>query len=331
MRATVSSTVSPTRAGMTTSKKTMAPPATRIVAVWPMPHSTPIRAAVRRRRSRLTMVPTAITWSGSVAWRIPRKNPRTARGRSVNTAPRLGPERGEDTLGQQLHGAQHLGLLHARPLDAEDEAVGLEAGGVALDLAHRVVGVAHDEAVRHQLLELLREAVSLGQRLVLAPRRIGLVLGLEEGLALADGGAAVGRQVELLDDGQLRRERAAGLAEGLAVHAHLALEHGQLGVRVDDPRVAEARGPDHRGVVVRGEPDRRVRPLHRAQHHARAGQVEEAPVMRHLVARPQPLDHLEAFDETPDPLLGRDPERLVLLLAIAEPNPEDEAPLGDDV
>ena len=36
----------------------------------------PIKAACRMLRWRLTIVVTAMTWSGSVAWRMPRKNPR---------------------------------------------------------------------------------------------------------------------------------------------------------------------------------------------------------------------------------------------------------------
>jgi hypothetical protein len=43
--------------------------------VWPIPQKTPVIAAFRRLRWWLTIVVTAMTWSGSVAWRIPRKNP----------------------------------------------------------------------------------------------------------------------------------------------------------------------------------------------------------------------------------------------------------------
>ena len=51
-------------------------PTTTMVSVWPIPHTLPIRAALRIERCRLTIVPMAMTWSGSVAWRIPRKKPR---------------------------------------------------------------------------------------------------------------------------------------------------------------------------------------------------------------------------------------------------------------
>src|SRR5258708_6432594 len=67
--------VSPTRAGIANPNKIMAAPTARIVSVWPKPHKTPIHAALAMERSRLTMVETAMTWSGSVACRIPRKKP----------------------------------------------------------------------------------------------------------------------------------------------------------------------------------------------------------------------------------------------------------------
>ena len=40
-----------------------------------MPQKMPVNAARLTLFWRLTMVDTAITWSGSVAWRMPRKNP----------------------------------------------------------------------------------------------------------------------------------------------------------------------------------------------------------------------------------------------------------------
>ena len=46
-----------------------------MVSVWPMPQATPIKAERLTLCSRETMVLTAITWSGSVACRMPRKNP----------------------------------------------------------------------------------------------------------------------------------------------------------------------------------------------------------------------------------------------------------------
>ena len=72
---TDSSMLNPTRAGMTRPKRMMALPTAKIVSVCPMPQYTPTMAELARLRCRLTMVVTAMTWSGSVACRIPRKNP----------------------------------------------------------------------------------------------------------------------------------------------------------------------------------------------------------------------------------------------------------------
>src|SRR5256885_4986375 len=67
--------VSPARAGMASTKRIMAAPTKRIVMVWPIPHRTPTSADFPIERSRLTMVETAMTWSGSVACRMPRRKP----------------------------------------------------------------------------------------------------------------------------------------------------------------------------------------------------------------------------------------------------------------
>ena len=67
MSATANSIARPRRGGMTTSKRMIAPPTTVTVTVWPMPHRPPMRPALHSVRSRLTMVATATTWSGSIA------------------------------------------------------------------------------------------------------------------------------------------------------------------------------------------------------------------------------------------------------------------------
>src|SRR5215467_11071600 len=53
----------------------MAVPTTKIVSVCPTLQKIPVQAARLILFCRLTMVVTAITWSGSVACRMPRKNP----------------------------------------------------------------------------------------------------------------------------------------------------------------------------------------------------------------------------------------------------------------
>ena len=67
MIATENSIPSPTRGGMTRPNRMIAPPTARIVSVCPSPQSTPVHAAARTERWRLTIVVTAMTWSGSVA------------------------------------------------------------------------------------------------------------------------------------------------------------------------------------------------------------------------------------------------------------------------
>src|SRR5215831_20297711 len=99
--------------------------------------------------------------------------PRAERPRDGESSAR---QRREHPRGQELDAAQDLGLLHPRPLDAEDEAVRAERAGVAADLPDAVVWIADDEPIPHQLVESHVEAVALRQRLVLSPRSVGLVL-----------------------------------------------------------------------------------------------------------------------------------------------------------
>src|ERR1700693_1865164 len=72
---TENSMVRPTRTGMAIPKRIMAAPTATMVMVWPQPQRMPMSAAFGMERSRLTIVETAMTWSGSVAWRMPSRNP----------------------------------------------------------------------------------------------------------------------------------------------------------------------------------------------------------------------------------------------------------------
>src|SRR4051812_33837413 len=76
MEPTDSSMVRPMRGEITRLNRKIAAPTARMVRVWQSPHMAPIMAEWRTLRSRLTIVETAATWSASVAWRMPRKNPR---------------------------------------------------------------------------------------------------------------------------------------------------------------------------------------------------------------------------------------------------------------
>ena len=91
--------------------------------------------------------------------------------------------------------------------------------------------------------------------------------------------------VQLLDDRDLgRRRQAAALALGV-VEADLALELGELRVRVEQPGVGETRGTQHGLVVVRGQPDRRSRGLRRPQPKLLFVEAEPVPLRR---SRPGP-------------------------------------------
>ena len=68
-----------TAGGITTPKTMMAIPTTSTVMVCPSPQMAPMKVPCRNRSLRLRMVVTAITWSASVAWRMPSRNPNPAR------------------------------------------------------------------------------------------------------------------------------------------------------------------------------------------------------------------------------------------------------------
>ena len=73
----------------------------------------------------------------------------------------------EDLLAKQTDGAQDLGLLHAGPLDADDDGRDAERVAIAGDLFSDAGGIAQQEAVARERLEVRREALAGRQRLVL--------------------------------------------------------------------------------------------------------------------------------------------------------------------
>ena len=193
------------------------------------------------------------------------------------------------------------------------------------------LGPADDEATAlRELLEGLPERVALGQHLALAPGHVGLVLVLQERPDRPHRGLVVLTDVELLDDRDLAgRRQAAALALGV-VEAELPLELGQLRVRVEQPGVGQAGRPQDGLVVVRGEPDGRPRHLRRPQRELLLVQPEAVPLRGHRLALEQPAHDVELLLEHAQALLGQ-PERVVLLLPVAEPQAEHEAPVGDGI
>jgi hypothetical protein len=87
----------------------------------------------------------------------------------------------------------------------------------------------------------------------------------------------------------------------------------------------------HAGVGVGGQPDRRPRALHGRHRDPHVAQREVPAFVAHGLAAPQPLQDLEPLDQPPDALARLQPERLVLGVAVAEPDADDQPPPADDV
>src|SRR5262252_6475859 len=142
----------------------------------------------RAKSSRCRIVPTSFSISGSPKIR---EHPERQAGRGppcgIRESSRL-PEMREDLLAQEADGAQHLGLLHARPLDADDQCSHSQAHAVARNLLADPRGIAEEEAVAGERLEVGGETLAGRQRLVLLPLPIGLVLGAEMRARLGNGG-----------------------------------------------------------------------------------------------------------------------------------------------
>ena len=104
----------------------------------------------------------------------------------------------------------------------------------------------------------------------------------------------------------------------------------QLRVRVEQPGVGQPSRAQDGLVVVRGEPDGRPRALRRPQGELLLVQPEAVPLRGHHLALEQSSYDVELLLEHAQALLGQ-PECVVLLLAVAEPEAEHEATLGDGV
>src|SRR6266542_1348787 len=117
------------------------------------------------------------------------------------------PQVREDLLAQEPEGAQDLGLLHAGPLDTEDHGGDPETLAIARDFLGDARGITQEKAIARKGLEVRREALAGGKRLVLLPFPIRRVLGFEDGACFAHGARAIRRDVAFLDEGDLRRGR----------------------------------------------------------------------------------------------------------------------------
>ena len=210
-----------------------------------------------------------------------------------------------------------------------DQAVDAEALDVLADLCGARLGRADDEApAAGQLVPLLAQGVALREDVALTPVDVRLVLGLQE---RASGGHRLlvgGGDADLLEDRQALDRLAPGLAARSVEHPDLALELRQVGVRGDHPRVAETRRALDGGVGVGGDPQRR-RALGE-QRQPGPLEPEALALGGHRLAGQQPLHGVElGLEELPPPAV--DGEAGALDRPVAEPDAEDEAPVGDRV
>src|SRR5258708_25557365 len=95
--------------------------------------------------------------------------------------------------------------------------------------------------------------------------------------------------------------------------------------------MAEACGAFDGGIGHTGNPDSWKRLLEAARRWPRPGDAIEAAVMSHLVFGPQAFHQVQAFLETRDPLLHRNPRSLAFFGPVTEPGAEDESARADVV
>jgi hypothetical protein len=92
-----------------------------------------------------------------------------------------------------------------------------------------------------------------------------------------------------------------------------------------------ARGPIEGGIAAGGDPDRRMRALHRLQRQRGVRKGEVAARVRDGVLRPQSADHREDLEEARHARLHLDAHTLELLRPVDESHSEHETALGEDV
>src|SRR5436309_2140265 len=104
------------------------------------------------------------------------------------------------------------------------------------------------------------------------------------------------------------------------------------GVRYDHEVVAAAPGRDERLLRHHGgDPDRRVRLLHRPRGRVHVAKTVEHPSVRHPVLGPEPRDDVDAFLETCAALVHADTEDLELLRDERAPKADVEPAAADVV
>ena len=220
---------------------------------------------------------------------------------------------------------------HSGPLHPKDDVVGVELGLVAAYLRHDVVGGAEQEAVARQIFVWHAEALFARQRLVLPPSGVGGVLALQVWAAFGKRRRAVFGYIHFAKHRHSGWHRLAGAFQFGAIHRRLARYRRHSRVRVDQPRVAPARGAADGYVVVGGNPYGRVRLLYRARYRRCFGNGVVFAAKLHFIVEPQSTDHIQRFAQPPYSLAALDAECLELFVAIAKPNAEYEPAVADSV
>src|SRR5215218_2688190 len=124
---------------------------------------------------------------------------------------------------------------------------------------------------------------------------------------------------------------AAGPPGRVPDHLDGLADPGQVGRAAADPAVGQPAGPAQGRLGRAAKQQRRVGPLDRLGGHAGGRQpIELALVGRHLLGPQGPQGGQELLGPGPPPLEWH-PDRRVLGLRPADPQPDVEAPPGDDV
>src|SRR6516165_11362129 len=216
-------------------------------------------------------------------------------------------------------------------MGAEDQKIrgGLFPARAQLLIA--LVGTPEDKPVTQQSLEGLMKRVVAGQHLVLTPGGISSVFLRKVGAGHRQRRRGILGAIDLPRIRQYCGKWFSQARELVAVESQLAGDFGDRGVRVDKPAIAEARRAAHRPVVIRGEPDRRVRLLDWPAGHCDVGQLADVVLEADIIFGPQTFDHFQTLLEATYALAARHSEGVELDIAITKPYAEDEISAPDRV
>ena len=137
--------------------------------------------------------------------------------------------------------------------------------------------------------------------------------------------------MHFLDDGHLGGHFFAASLQAIFVDGRLPLQGFQRGVGIHEPRQPQFAGSPHHRIEIRCHPYRRMGLLNRANGAGRVVQIEVSAMERDFVLRPQTLNQLQRFQESPNPVASLHVERLVLDITVAEADAQNDAAIADYV